>query len=253
MKRLTIIILILLMFPVYIMANDKNIELNVTGQPPLNTADQSGFLDLVSKEAFRRIGYELKAIHLPAERGLVNSNSGIVDGEMSRVKGLDKVYKNLIRVPEKVMDWAFVGFSYKDFTLQHGWQDLSNKSVAYVNGWKIFEKNVPDTAEISRTSDAESLFNLLRRKRTDIILYERWGGHFFLHKMKMNGVQMAEKPLAIKEMYIYLHKKHKALVPLLSHELVAMKQDGSYQKLFNKYLMPFNDHVGKVHDNHVQK
>ena len=250
MKRLAILILVLLL-PASLMANSKIIELNVTGQPPLNTNGQMGFMDEVAKEALRRVGYKLKTIRLPAERGLVNANQGIIDGEMSRVRGIDKAYKNLIRVPEKIMDWEFVGFSYRQLTFEHGWRDLSGKSVAHINGWKIFEKNVPKTAEMSRTSNAKSLFNLLRRKRTDIVLYERWGGHYILHEMNMKGVKMCKQPLAVKEMFIYLHKRNKALVPLLAGSLAEMKKDGSYQKLFNKFLMPYSDHAESVHDSHI--
>ena len=250
MKQLAFLILALLL-PVSLMANDRVVELNVTGQPPLNTNERMGFMDEVAKEALRRIGYQLKTLRLPAERGLVNSNRGVIDGEMSRVKGIDKNYKNLIRVPEKIMDWEFVGFSYQPLNLKYGWRDLSGKSVAHINGWKIFEINVPNTVEVSRTNNAKSLFNLLKRKRTDIVLYERWGGHFILHEMNMRDVKMCKHPLAVKEMFIYLHKKNKALVPLLAESIAKMKKDGSYQDLFNKFLMPYSDHAESVHESHI--
>lgn len=240
-----------MLLPMSIAAKENIIELNITGQPPLNTDNQAGFMDEISKEAFRRIGYQLKTIRLPAARGLVNANRGIIDGEMSRVQGIENSYKNLVRVPEKIMDWSFVGFSRQTITLENGWEDLSNKSVAYIGGWKPFEKNVPDTAEINIINNTENLFNLLRRKRIDIVLYECWGGHYTLHKMKIKGVQVHEKPLAVKKMFIYLHKKHQALVPLLANEIMKMKQDGSYKKLFNKHLKPLNDHAGIAHDKHL--
>jgi len=239
-KTLKLLILIVLITPFSIAANERVIELNVTGQPPLNTSQQTGFMDEVAKEAFRRIGYQLKTIRLPAERGLVNANQGIVDGEMSRVKGIDKLYKNLLRVPEKIMDWEFVGFSNSSIQLPNGWSDLSSRAVSHINGWKIFEKNVPDTAEITKTSNAEGLFNLLRRNRAEVVLYERWGGSQLLNEMNMGNVERCKQTLAVKEMFIYLHKKHKSLVPKLAKAMSAMKQDGSYQKIFNKYLAPYD-------------
>jgi len=240
MKSLRITIFVLLAICVRGAMADPVIQLNVTGQNPLNTSGQMGFMDEVAGEALKRIGYQLKTLQLPAERGLKNANKGIiVDGEMSRVAGLNKKYANLVRVPEKIMDWEFVAFSYKPVSLAGGWSDLSKKSIAHINGWKILEKNIPNTAEITRTSSAENLFNLLRKKRTDYVIYERWGGRYILEKMTMNGVQLCKNPLAVKEMFIYLHKKHENLVPKLSASLLAMKQDGSYQKLFNKHLKQF--------------
>jgi len=218
---------------------DTVIRLNTTGQPPLNTAQQDGFMDEVASEAFRRIGIRLKTTRLPAERGLKNSNNGIEDGEMSRVAGLDKIYKNLVRVPEKIMDWEFVAFAYKPISLEQGWSALSGQSVAHINGWKILEKNVPTDAEVIRTAGVDSLFKLLRKKRTDYILYERWGGQLKLKELSMTDVQRCEKPLIVKKMYIYLHRKHKDLVPKLANALAAMKADGSYEKLVKKHLHPY--------------
>jgi len=69
----------------------------------------------------------------------------------------------------------------------------------------------------------------------------------------MRGAKMCNQPLAVKEMFIYLHKKHHSLVPQLSQALVEMKKDGSYQTLFNKYLMPFNNHSKNTHDGYIKK
>lgn len=79
---------------------ETTIVLNTTGNAPLNTPDQQGFVDLVATEAFQRIGVRVKTVKLPAERGLINANQGIHDGEMLRVGGLDKIYHNLVMVPE---------------------------------------------------------------------------------------------------------------------------------------------------------
>ncbi len=212
--------------------------LNTAGKPPLNTPAQSGFMDEVAAEAMRRVGMELKTVRLPAERGLKNANRGLIDGEMGRVAGIDKLYPNLIRVPEKIMNWEFVVFSYKPIELKQGWAGLSGRSVAHINGWKILEKNIPASAEVTRTSNAERLFKLLQRNRTDYVVYERWGGRYLLREMLMHDVQMRNPPLAVKGLFMYLHNKHKALVPKLTSALVEMKKDGSYQRLVSKHLLP---------------
>ncbi|WP_126456917.1 substrate-binding periplasmic protein [Sulfuriflexus mobilis] len=238
MKRLYLVMLVGLLAYGGLLWAEPILRMNTTGQPPLNTAAQDGFMDEVAAAAFRRIGYPLQTIRLPAERGLKNANRGLIDGEMSRVAGLERYYLNLIRVPEKIMDWEFVVFSYKPVELHQGWAGLSGKSVAHVNGWKILEKNLPVTTEVTKTSSAEQLFNLLRKRRTDYVLYERWGGRYLLRDLDMNDVQLRSPPLAVKEMFIYLHNRHQALVPKLSAALVAMKKDGSYAQLEKKHLLP---------------
>lgn len=221
----------------FVHANE--ITLNTTGEAPLNTPHLTGFMDLVAKEAFHRIGYSLKTIKLPAERGLKNVNAGIEDGEMSRIKGLDKTYSNLIRVPEKIMDWEFVAFSHDDIKLDKGWSGLSKFSVTFINGWKILEKNVPQQTEITKVKNHHQLFSILDKNRTDIIIYERWGGLLHLSKNPhFKPIKLHYPPIAKKEMFIYLHKKHKKLIPKIKQSLLNMKQDGSYNMLMKKILKP---------------
>ena len=238
MRQLNVILFVFLSLSIKAAIAAPIILLNITGQPPINTSTLDGFADEVTAEAFKRIGYELHTERLPAERGLKSANEGLVDGEMLRVKGMNKIYKNLVRVPEKIMDWEFVAFSYKPINMAQGWSGLSGKLVSHINGWKILEKNIPSDAEVTKVENADELFKLLANKRTDFSLYELWGGYYKLNSMSMNQVEKCEPALAVKEMFIYLHKKHAALVPKLSASLQEMKKDGSYQKFYEKHLTP---------------
>jgi polar amino acid transport system substrate-binding protein len=221
--------------------SQSTLTINTVGQPPLNTSTHDGFMDEVAREAINRIGYQLDINHLPAERGLRNANNGLIDGEMSRIKGLDNIYHNLIRVPEKIMSWEFCVFSKKPIDLQKGWASLEDKNVAFINGWKILEKNVPKSATITKTRNSQQLFTLLKRNRTDFIVYERWGGSLVLKKLQLDKVSLQRPFLASREMFIYLHKKHKALVPGLASALADMKKDGSYDRLIKKHLITLTE------------
>ena len=216
----------------------NEIILNATGSPPLHTAEQTGFMDLISTEAFRRIGIQLKTVQLPAERGLKNANAGIEDGEMARIKGMEKLYPNLVRVPEKIMNWDFVAFGQKQIDLSNGWFSLTPYSVAFINGWKIYEKNVPPNIEKIKVKTPVQLFSILIKNRIDLILYERWGGLLYIKKNRLKSIKIQSPPLATREMFIYLHKKHKKLVQQLATALKTMKQDGYYQRMIKQILIP---------------
>ena len=218
----------------------KFVTLNTTGKPPLNTKEKTGFMDVVASEAFKRIGISLRTVQLPAERGLKNANLGIEDGEMSRIAGLEKLYPNLIAVPEKIMDWHFVGFSLNPISLAHGWSDLKPYTVSFINGWKILETNTT-AMTVTKVRNSEQLFKLLTNKRIDVILYERWGGLLMRKNLSENQIRLLEPPLAIKPMYIYLHKKHHLLIEPLAKALKDMKNDGSYVRITNELLTPLTD------------
>ena len=217
---------------------NQALVINTTGKRPLNTPEQSGFLDLVVAEAFRRSGLVLKTIQLPAERGLINANLGIDDGEMSRIAGLEKNYPNLVRVPEKIMDWEFYAFSSQNVNLSNGWQDLAGYSVAFINGWKILENNVPASAEITKVKNPEQLFELLIKQRSQIVIYERWAGLRYIKQSQLQSIKPLQPALAKRNMYMYLNKKHQALVPKLAEALKAMKQDGTYDRFTTEILGP---------------
>jgi polar amino acid transport system substrate-binding protein len=86
--------------------------------------------------------------------------------------------------------------------------------------------------------DADQLFGLLASGRADVVLYERWQG---LAKSRAMGlkVKVLEPPLVRTKMYMYLHKKHVALVPLVSAALAKLKKDGTYQRIFDNTLKPY--------------
>jgi polar amino acid transport system substrate-binding protein len=110
--------------------------------------------------------------------------------------------------------------------------------VTYIIGWKVFEQNVPKGKELTLVRDADQLFGLLKSGRADVALYERWQG---LAKSRAMGIklQVLEPPLVRTKMYMYLHKKHAALVPQVAAALLKLKQNGSYQRIFDSALKPY--------------
>ncbi|MBI5938651.1 MAG: transporter substrate-binding domain-containing protein [Betaproteobacteria bacterium] len=214
--------------------------LNNTNKPPYSTDAHTGYADLIATEAFRRIGTELRLIVLPPERGLLNANAGIEDGDMVRIAGLDTQYPNLIRVPEKLMDWEFVAFS-KDPALAMDWPAIRSRAVGHIKGWKIYEQQLAGAAHVTTAVDDEQLFRLLDAGRVDTVLYERWLGLALIKARGLQGIRTHQPPLATREMFIYLHKRHAALAPKLAEALRALKQEGFYQQAYRRTLLPYID------------
>jgi len=195
-----------------------------------------GFMDLIAEEAFKRIGVTLKTVSLPAERGLINANKHKVDGEMSRIAGIQHTYKNLVQVPEKIMDWEFVVIGNPDLQTQNGWQCLAGEQVAFINGWKILEENLLTKAKVTQVKGPDQLFLLLQRKRTDYVVYERWAGKKYIKDLAIEHASINFPALVKREMFIYLHKKHSPLVSKLATALRSMKSDGTYRKIRKRTL-----------------
>jgi polar amino acid transport system substrate-binding protein len=207
---------------------------------PYTTPEHGGFLDVLIEAVFRELGMEAELLIYPTatERGMLNANEGVDDGLAMRVAGLEKQYPNLIRVPEEVAVNDFVGYTLGPAFVTDSWDSLKPYVVSYIIGWKVFEYNVPQGKEITLVRDADQLFGLLANGRADVVLYERWQG---LAKSRAMGlkVKVLEPPLVRTKMYMYLHKKHAALVPRVAAALAKLKQNGTYQRIFDSTLKPY--------------
>ena len=238
MVKLLFVILSVLAWPT---SAEQTLVLNTTFPYPISTNEQTGFVDIVVKEAFKRVGYGFKSVNLPAERALKNANAGIDDGDLLRIGGLEKIYPNLIQVPEKIMEIEFSIFSKHKQLQISSWKDLKTYSVAIITGWKILEKNITDVVELTKVKNDDQLFAVLLKNRVDTIAYSRWVGLGYIKQHSLKDIHIIHPPIAKRAMYVYLHKKHRTLVPKLTEALRAMKTDGSYKKIFNKILAPLEN------------
>jgi len=197
----------------------------------------NGIYSLLLQEAFSRINQEIEIVQLLAERALMNADSGLTDGDFPRISGLEKLYPNLIRVPEKLSDYEFVAFSKHQKKTMYSWDALQPYDVAIVRGWKILEKNIVNYNSLIRTKDQKLLFDLLVNDRVDIVVYSRIAGNAYIRSQGLEGVIVAlEPPLAIREMHLYLNKKHEQLIEPLSNALREMRKDGTYTKINNRVM-----------------
>jgi polar amino acid transport system substrate-binding protein len=221
--------------------------LTTVALPPLgSTAETPGFLEMVAREAFRRVGKEIDVDTLPGERALVNSDAGLDDGDLMRAPGFEKAFPNLIQVPETIGGMDFMAYTNRrDIKGPLTWESLSNYIVGYTAGWKIYDRNVK-AKEISKVRLIDDLFPLLALKRVDLVLIDRWQGLYAARKFADGGsMRLIEPPLASSPMFIYMNKKHAGLVPKIAQALASMKADGSYQKIFDATLKPYEKHSAR--------
>ncbi|OZA30958.1 MAG: hypothetical protein B7X93_01290 [Hydrogenophilales bacterium 17-61-9] len=210
--------------------------LNDVNAPPFTTHDNQGFLDAVAGEAFRRAGVTLRLVKLPAERGLINANAGIDDGDLTRIAGLDAQYPNLVRVPEKLLDYEFTAFS-KNAVLPATWDVLRARPIGHIRGWKIYEHQLAGAPLVVSSDDASQMFRQIQLNRIEVALYERWLGLSLLKQEGIKGVYPLEPSFAKREMFIYLNKRHAALVPKLVEALRAIKAEGLYDRLYREKVL----------------
>ncbi len=212
-------------------ATPPRLELNNPTDAPFTTNTQDGFLDVIVTEAFRRAGLTLTLVQLPAERGLINANDGIEDGDLSRIAGLEQVYPNLVRVPEKLFNMHFVALTRGAALKEATWQNLEPFAVGHIRGWKIFEQNLTPKTHAIAVTTPEQLIEMLGGNRIDVALYSRWMGLAMAQRLNFRDVRVAEPPLAKRDMFIYLHKRHEQHVATIAQALRALKAEGVFTRV----------------------
>ncbi len=209
--------------------------LNTSYTAPINAPDGAGVLDLFYRELFKRLGIDYEIQHLPAERALTNANRGIDDGDVCRIFGLEKKYPNLVRVPERIMSYEHVIFSREaDFKVT-GPRDLPPYDVGVVKGWKIIEWNTTTARSVTLVDAGEQLFSMLADRRIDLAIIERMAGRMHLKKLGVKNIRILEPAFLKGDWFLYLHKKHRNLIPVIDAEIRRMKEDGSHQRIFSAF------------------
>lgn len=221
---------LLIIAPISVFCEQTVLLLNDANDSPYTTPRQDGFINLIATEIFNRAGLGLKLVKLPAERGLLNANEGIIDGELSRIEGLDRKYKNLLRVPEILLEWEFAAFSKSSVNLSDA-NKLNQYSLGLIKGWKIYETMFAK-ANLTQVETPEQLFELLEKDRIQIALYENWMGKRLIQNLGIKDVHVILPIIKRKGMFIYLNKKHSAVIPKLLKELRKLKKDGFYKKIY---------------------
>jgi len=154
------------------------------------------------------------------------------------LSGIETLYPNLIRVPEKLGEWHFAIFS-KDVSIPGNLEAIRGRSVGVIRGWKIYEPAIAGIKDVIAADDPDQLFRLLRLGRIEVALYERHMGRAYLRDHAINDVRDLEPPLFVRDAFIHLHQSHAEQVPALAAALRAMKRDGAYQRAYREKLLPY--------------
>lgn len=211
-------------------AEEGTFTISTSYKSLLSNPEQTGMLDRLMKEAFRRIGLRAEIVFTPTERSLVDVNAGLLDAELNRIEGMERNFPNLVRVPEPNMTMHFVAFAKQPYPID-GWKSIENLHVGIVRGWKILENNTQGFPHITLVPTETELFTMLEKGRIDIALYDKLTGYEQLSKRGFADIRHLEPPLASKDMFLYVNKKHKDLAEPVARALKEMKQDGAYDRI----------------------
>jgi len=191
--------------------------------------------EVILKEAYRQIGIKVYIEPQPGERALISSNSGLVDGEVSRIKGLTKKYPNLIIIPVSINHLEGAVFTKNvEFNIK-GWDSLKPYRIGRLIGAKFVEigtKGMNTTPVVN----FEQLYGLLDDGSVDILVNPHVDGLWTLKKLNKKDIKVLSPPVTRLDLYHYLHKKHEGLVPRITATLRKMEEENRFQAIREAFI-----------------
>lgn len=164
------------------------------------------------------------------------SNTGVMDGEVHRIEGVDNEYNNLVMIPIPINRLEIITFtSQSDIKGDH----LKPHKIGIRRGVKYAEE-VTQNMDVYKTNSMDQLFRMLGSGRVDAVVASHISGLQHISSLKIEGIKTSSQPWLTKSLYHYLHKKHEHLIPLITQSLKELEAEGFIQKTYDEAIKAFD-------------
>ncbi len=177
----------------------------------------------IVSQIYQKLDYDIVIKQYPDKRALKMSNNGEVDGELLRIKGMQQYYPNLRMVPTAIDQLDALALAIDLDVEMNDWQDLKPYKIGIINGIKYAQIGTLGM-QVHPVNTYQELFDLLERKRVDVIVCTKFACDYELKKLQDNNI----KSLGVVQripLYHYLHRKHEKLIPLLNAKIIQMHKE----------------------------
>lgn len=192
----------------------------------------------VMAKIYQRIGHNMTIVRFPGKRSLVEANIGSTEGELLRIKAVEKKYPNLTHIPYAIGSLTAMALVRTGQPNIVGLSGLLDKRVGILRGveyTEILTRNL--NREIVNSID--SLFSILLSGRVDVVLFPELDAHIYIKKHSLErDIDMGDHPLVEIPLYHFLHQNSQAIADELSKEMSRMKRNGELDKLIKSAAQP---------------
>jgi polar amino acid transport system substrate-binding protein len=199
----------------------------VVGYPPVSNMEGTTGHDLVVREAFRRIGHDVRFVLEPTKRSIHNANLGIYDAHYLRTASVLDTYPNLVLVPVPIKSTDYVAIVKRDDIDINGWDSLKDYVVGYPLGWKSFERFIDRFGTAVTLSEAAEALRMLDSGNIDVVLWTRNMFRRATSEAESMSLRISGPPLLKRELFLLVHESHRDMVPNLGKALTDMIEDGT--------------------------
>ncbi len=194
----------------------------------------------ISKEALKRVGYEVKIRFVPWERAMREAQSGKVDGIIGAWYKKERTeffeYTDVVNTQTLIL-FKRTGQEIEYKTLM----DLKDYTFGVVRGW-TYTKEFDNADFLQKKVVSKSKQNILKliHGRVDIVpevkeeVEELMNSELPEH---IGSIETVGEPLKVQEIYTMISKKnpnHKKIAEDFNKGLKMIKKDGTYAEIIKK-------------------
>ena len=192
---------------------------------------------MLADEISKRSGVEIILIPFPGKRATISLQSGIIDGDFSRVAGFEKEVPGLIRIQEPINSHPYLAYTTNKKIKINGWKSLKPYRVCHLSGWKVIELNLkPYHKNLIALNSAKQCLKFVGINRADLFISIPFITEPILREddTKHTGFIALKPPLDFLHVYIYLLPKHAAVANKIEKSLESLKKDGTHKKILDQ-------------------
>jgi polar amino acid transport system substrate-binding protein len=203
---------------------EQNIKKNkiTISTAPYNSKKVEQVISIL-KKAYNEINLDVEVVVMPGERSLVSADTGVTDGDLHRIDGIQKIYKHLVIVQIPLAINTHSAFTKGLEFKVDGYSSLKPYRIAYTRGFKAIEKGTNSGFKTFPVKDDESAFMMLNDGRVDVVITDYDDGVKTLNELKMPDIHPLSPPVETIALYHFVNEKHITLVPMLEKALENVK------------------------------
>jgi hypothetical protein len=206
-----------------------------------NTPDQAVGA-IILKEAYKKLGININFLVVSGKRALLQSSRGQSDGEVHRIEEVGDTYPSLLRVQTPINYIEQNVFTIKDYDIQ-SCEDMRPLRIGIVRGVKHAELCTAGFSKLKVYSNSLELIKVLNERKVDVIITAYFNGLIQIKKLGYQKIKAIRPSLSRKNLYHYVHKKNKEIIPLIDEKIKEMMKSGEIEKIRKREMIKIEDHA----------
>lgn len=222
----------------------ETITLATTDWPPhySPSLESDGYFSEISREAFKRGGYELNIEFVPWKRAIEGGKKGDYDGVMGLVYSSERAHKMEFTKPIRAVNLVLIKRADSNIPDNYSsYQELTSYTVGVPRGY-ILPKEFEQAGFKFEFADGDELnLRKILKRRVDLIIDYGEVVYYFLNTKypeNRGELKTLSPPLEVSPLYVTISKQRtrsKEIVAAFNQGLESMQADGTYEAILLKH------------------